>query len=517
MIAPGGEDTAVRSSKWVVALLVSGGIFIALLDTTIVDIVLPKMMPALDADIYGIQWVVITYFLGSAIAMTAIGWAAEVIGHRDAYMVGAVLFVGMSILSGMAQSLPMMLTSRFFQGVGEGIMIPVGLVILYETFPPEEHGLAMGLYGLAASFAPALGPSLGGLITEHLTWRWVFFINVPVGLVDVFLVWWFLANRRAKEEPEPFDVVGFALLATAFSSLIVFLGKGEEKGWLSSDFIVHLVLVFAVSAVAAGLWLAFARHPLFPRRILGHRPFRFGLLVMALLSINAYGFYLLLPIYLQRLRGYTTLQAGLILLPGALLGALTTLASGVLSDRINPRWVAVLFLAGSAVGSWAFHTDLDTARHVLVLDYIFWGLFIGGTFAPVTLIALATLEDRDLSDGSTLVNVVRLIAGSVGTSYATALLTSRTDTFYEAMTQNLTWGSYGGREIAARLRQLTGGLGRYFDPDAWHRFLAAGHGLIERRAASYAFHATYEHLALVMVVACLLVLAIRTRPHRVSG
>jgi len=510
--------TAVGPNKWVVAALVSVGIFIALLDTTIVDIVLPHMMASLDADIHGVQWVVIIYFLGSAIAMTAVGWMAEVMGHRNTFLLGTALFIAMSALAGMAPSLPVMLTARLFQGMGEGILIPVGLVILYEAFPETEHGLAMGLYGLSASFAPAVGPTLGGLITEHLEWRWVFYINVPIGVVTVVLVWLLFANLRSSEGPKPFDFVGFALLATAFSALIVFTGKGQEKGWLDSDFIVSMLVLLALSGVAAVGWFAMARRPLFPRRVLGHRPFRLGLAAMFLLSITAYGFFLLLPVYLQRVHGYTTLQAGLIMLPGALLSGLSTAVTGALSDRLSPKRIAILFLLATGAACWLFHTDPDTPRWLLTLDNVFFGLAVGGVFAPVTLIALGTLEARDIADGSTLVNVVRLVAGSLGSAYATTVMVSRTSAFYEAMASNLTAGSARVTELAARLATLAGGVaGPVFDPDAWHLFLATGKGLMLRRAAGYAYHATYQHLGLFSVAAALAVLLIRSRIRNVEG
>jgi DHA2 family multidrug resistance protein len=314
--ASGNALAPTPPNKWGVAVLVSIGVFIGLLDTTIVDIVLPKMMSALETDIYGVHWVVITYFLGAAIAMTAVGWAADAAGHRNTYIFGILLFVATSALAGMATSLEMMLFARFLQGVGEGVMMPVGLLILYETFPPEERGLAMGVYGISASFAPALGPTLGGLLTESLNWRWVFFINIPVGLVDVALIWQVMPNVRREKRPSPFDTVGFLLASVTLSALIVFLGKGQEHGWLHSDFILGLILVFVVCGTLTLAWMAFSANPLFPRRIMGHRPFRFGLWGMMLFSMTAYGFFFLLPIYLQQVHGYTTLQSGLILLPG---------------------------------------------------------------------------------------------------------------------------------------------------------------------------------------------------------
>lgn len=510
----GSNKDVQKANKWLVAVLVSVGVFIALLDTTIVDIVLPKMMSAMETDVYGIQWVVITYFLGAAIAMTAVGWFCEITGHRNAYIIGIILFVVMSTMAGLANSLPVMLASRFFQGVAEGIMIPVGLVILYETFPVEERGLAMGVYGISASFAPALGPTFGGLLTEYLNWRWVFFINIPVGVLDIILIWFLMKNYRTSESFEHFDFMGFICLASAFSALIIFLGKGQEKGWLHSDYILILVVFFVVFAIAAVIWLAFSNRPLFPRRILGHRPFRLGLLAMVMFSMTAYGFFFLLPIYLQRVHGYTTLQSGLILLPGALFAGVSTLLSGALSDRINPKWIALFMLVGAAIASWIFHTDIDTPRNVLYMDYIVWGFFIGGTFAPVSLIALSTLEEQDIANGSTLINVSRLIAGSIGTSYATSLLSTRTDTFYDALSAGFTWNSFSVSEFMTKLGSMSGWTMGYFDPDAWASLLSTGKSMILLKASSYAFHAAYQHLAFCSLAAAFIILLIRSNHRR---
>ncbi|HBB41264.1 MAG: hypothetical protein COW73_05790 [Nitrospirae bacterium CG18_big_fil_WC_8_21_14_2_50_70_55] len=503
-------------NRWLVSALVSTGIFIALLDTTIVDIVLPKMMSSLDADLYGVQWVVITYFLGSAIAMTAVGWTADVVGHRNTYFAGLALFIAMSALAGMAPTLEVMVATRFFQGVAEGILIPVSMVILFDIFPAEEHGIAMGIFGLSASFAPALGPALGGIITEALSWRWVFYVNVPVGLLDLALVFFLLTNKRAAYPPPPFDWVGFTLLAVAVASLIVITGKGQELGWLSSDLIFYLLLVLGVSGGAAAAWLGWAKNPLFPRHILKSRPFRLGLLAMALLSINAYGFFLLLPVFLQRIHGYTTLQSGLILLPGALLSAVVTVVAGAASDRMNPKWIAASCLLVMAAASWFFHADMDTPHAVLVLDYLYWGAFVGATFAPVTIIALGTLEERDIADGSTLLNIIRLITGSVGSAYATTLLTSRTDRFYTGLADRLDLGA-SGAALLDRFHSLAGPAGPYFDPDTWARFAATAHGLMLRRASSYAFHATYQHLAFFAVAAAVVVVLVKRLPHRGGG
>ncbi len=506
-----------RESKWTAAVLVSIGVFIALLDTTIVDIVLPKMMSAMEADIYSIQWVVITYFLGAAISMTAVGWVAERAGHRNMYLAGVLLFTAMSALAGVAENLPIMLTARFVQGVAEGIMVPVGLVILYESFPKEERGLAMGIYGLSASFAPALGPTLGGFLTEYLNWRWVFFINLPFGIADAILVWFLMRSSRADAPARPLDVMGFVLMSAALSCLIVFLGKGQENGWLHSDYVFGLFVFFILFGAAAVAWFVFCPNPLFPRRLLANPHYWLGLVTMILLSVNAYGFFFLIPVYLERLHSYSTLQAGLIMVPGALTTCFATIASGLLSDRVKPKWVCFFFLAGATLASLWYRTDLDTPHVSLVYDYIFWGFCVGGTFTPVILLSLAVLDDDDVANGSTLLNVVRLIAGSVGTSFATSLLSSRRDIFYDALSSNMLPGSYAANAFSDMLRSLVPQSGAYADPSASAAFRHLGHELIASRAYSFAFEATFQYLALFMLAAAIVVIWVRSSDKKVSG
>ena len=199
-------DTTPHTSvmnKWLAACIVMIGIFIALLDATIVDIVLPKMMSSLNTDTYGVQWVVISYLTAAAIAMTSVEWLGAKIGHRNTYLAGLVIFTFFSILCGQATSIGFMNFARFMQGIGEGIIVPIGMTILCEVFPDEERGTALGVYGLGASCAPALGPTLGGLITEHLSWRWIFYVNVPIGIIGIFLTIMLLRETSPEHEKSP--------------------------------------------------------------------------------------------------------------------------------------------------------------------------------------------------------------------------------------------------------------------------------------------------------------------------
>ncbi|MCX7894858.1 MAG: DHA2 family efflux MFS transporter permease subunit [Thermoanaerobaculum sp.] len=500
-------------NKWLVALLVSAGIFIALLDTTIVDIVLPKMMASLEADLYGIQWVIIAYFMGAAVSMTVVGWMAEAFGHRNTYLVGLVMFVATSALCGVAPTLELMLISRFVQGVAEGMMLPVGALILMDAFPEEERGLALGVYGLGASFAPAVGPTLGGFITEHLTWRWVFWVNVPIGLTDALLVFLLLGNVRGKVVRK-LDLVGLVLLATSLMSFIVFISKGQEKGWLDSDFILKAFLVFVVTFVAFIVWELKAPDPLLPRNLFTQPNVVLALVAMAFVSMAAYGVFLMLPVYLQKLKGFTTMQAGLIMLPGSLAAALTTLLAGILSDKLQPKWVGVFFLICMAVTTWQFRTGFFEPRSAAVWDNFWWGLAMGGVFTPLFLILLGSLPKEEFSDASMVMNVVRLVMGSVGTAYATNVFTNRSASFYDALAARVEVGSFAAGELVGR---LGGGLpaDSLVYPEAQGSLFASVQMLLQAVATGHAFQATWRHLALWSALALLVTLL--ARPVRRTG
>ena len=505
-------------NKWLVAALVWAGIFIAFLDTTIVDITLPKMMSTLEADLYGIQWVIIAYFMGAAVSMTVVGWLAETVGHRNTYLTGMALFVAMSALCGVAWSLPVMLGARFVQGIAEGMLLPVGWLLLSDAFPAAERGLAMGVYGLGAAFAPAIGPSLGGLITEHLSWRWIFYVNLPIGLIDAVLVAALLANRRGAR-PRRLDLVGVLLLSVALSSLVVFLGKGQERGWLRSDLILALVVVFAVTMTGFVAWEIWARNPLLPRTLFMRREVVIALASIALMSMTTYGVYLLLPVYLERLRGFTTLDAGLIMLPGSLAAAVATLAGGALSDKLRPKWVGLAFLVLATWATWSFRTGFYDPRAAIVADNLIWGCVIAGGFTPVAYLLFAALADEEFAHGSMLFNVLRLVAGSVGTAYATNLVTNRSAAFYDGLAARIEWGSHAGREITATLGSAlaSGGDAALFNPDAQAVGLSVGRTVIQAIATGEAFRATFRHLAMPTLAAAALLLLVRNLRAKPGG
>jgi DHA2 family multidrug resistance protein len=522
-------------NKWVVAAVITLGVFITVLDTTIVDIVLPKMMPELETDIYGIQWVVIIYFVGAAVSMTVVAWLAERIGHRNCYLAGVAGFVTMSALCGAARSLEAMVTARFLQGIAEGLVVPVGLLILYDVFPTEERGLAMGIFVLGGTFAPTIGPSLGGYITEHTNWRFVFYVNVPVGVLDILLVSWILANRRAAppehHDPPPggrarrhrapsqhLDLVGVSLLSSGLSLLVVVLAKGQEKGWMESDLILGLTLGCFLAFAAFVAWEVFAADPLIPRSLFHRREVAVSLAAHVPYAAGCYGVLILLPLYLERLRGQTALQAGLLLLPGSLLAAVGTLVGGILADRLRPKWVGIVTMTATALAMWTFRMTLETPLAGVENDYLLWGLVGNMGAAPLALLMFAAIRDEDLPHATMIINVARLISGALGTAYITNVLTSRSNAFYDSLASRIEWSAHAGRELVATLGVMTGAADTpLYNPDLVHGARFVGRGLLQAIAVGEAFGASMKHLGLMSAAAALIVLWARNIKGKSAG
>ena len=451
------QKTTQPGSKWTAACIVMIGIFIALLDGTIVDVVLPKMMSALNTDTYGVQWVIISYFIAAAIAMTSAGWLSSVLGHRNTYLLGLVIFTVCSAICGQATSIGMMNVARFCQGIGEGIIVPIGMIILCEVFPEEERGLALGVYGLGASCAPALGPTLGGIITEHLSWRWVFYVNLPIGLIGAFLTLTLLWETGKKDtSAKSFDLPGFITMAIAFGSFIAFLSKGQENGWLQSDFILSLMIIFAVS-MPLFIWIELhTEKPLFDVRIFKYRDFTMSMLCMFFMSIAIYGIFMLIPMYMERFRQFTTLTTGLTMLPGSIMAGIGVMVAGYLSDKYNPKKLfffssIFMFISGMALSS----IDQYTERTTILWLFLFWNIPMAFNFPPIQAVGYNGIPPDKLDLVSCGQNVARLLAGSVGTAIAVTLLERKASAFSESFGRTINYGNIASMNM---LRSLEGYL-----------------------------------------------------------
>jgi DHA2 family multidrug resistance protein len=504
------EHTSPKALKWIAAALVTANVFMALLDSTIVSIVLPKMMSTFEVDLYDVQWVVISYFLGSVIGMSCVGWLGDHYGTKAIFLLGVATFTILSAVCGMAGTINIMNVARFIQGIGEGFILPTGLVILYAVFPKEERGLAMGLYGLGAAFAPAIGPGLGGFITEHLSWRWIFYINLPIGLLSFVGGWFYLARGHYGHERRRFDLVGFTLMCVAFSSLVLFTTKGQEKGWLQSDFILGLVIVFAISFPLLIIWSLRSSTTLLNFRLFSDRTFASCTITFCLVTFSIYGIWILLPVYLERLRNFSTFTAGLILLPGAIAGGFSILITGVLVDRWRPKALLLIALAGCSVTSFLYQTDLWVSKHDIAWQYSVWFIFVAAAFTPLNALSLSTLPVEKLNMGSTVLNVFRLLFGSIGTAYSTSLLNNRMANYYTVLSAKANYGEPAARTLIANVLSQRG---EQVDTATVATIRSVIRDYITANSAGFSFEAVFKILGVWFGVALLVALFIKA-PQR---
>ena len=415
-------------NKWVVAGTVLTGTFMAVLDSSIVNVALSNMSGSLGASLSEITWVVTGYILAQVIVMPIIGMLSERFGRKRLYFLSCVLFTVASMACGLAPTLWSMVFFRMIQGIGGGVLMTASQAILRESFPVEEQGTAMGIYGLGAVLAPSIGPTLGGWLVDHLSWPWIFYINVPVGIVTVFLVSRFLHDPpylvRSKAH---IDAVGLATMALGLGAFQLMLAKGEAENWFESRFIVGLALVSALALVAFVLRELEVDRPAVDLRILKNASFASATIMGGLLGAGLNGSLFLLPLYLQRLLGYPAMDAGLALMPRSLAMAVLMPIGGRMYNRIGPRTLVGSGLVVSAYSFWLLsHLTSHTGYWDIFFPQLLQGVGFSLVFVALSTAALGNIPKARMTAATGLYNVVRQVAGSVGIAAAASELSSST-------------------------------------------------------------------------------------------
>ena len=337
-----GGEWRPAHNPWAIALTVSLATFMEVLDTSIANVALPHIAGNLSASQDESTWVLTSYLVSNAIVLPLSGWLSGVMGRKRFYMTCVTIFTVTSLLCGFAPNLTSLVVLRILQGAGGGGLQPSEQAILADTFPPEKRGMAFSVYGMAVVLAPAIGPTLGGWITDNFSWRWIFFINVPVGIISLSLTHRlvedppFLARRHPGAR---FDGVGLGLIVIGLGSLQYVLDKGEREDWFSSRLIAVLIVVAAACIVGAVVWEAFQKHPILEIRLLGERGFLVAFIMMFILGVTLFGTTVMLPLYLQTLMGYTAQLAGETLSPGGLVIIVLMPIVGRLIGKVDPRWL----------------------------------------------------------------------------------------------------------------------------------------------------------------------------------
>ena len=418
-------------NPWLIALTVTMATFMEVLDTSIANVALPHMAGSLSVSQDQSTWVLTSYLVSNAIVLPISGWLSNRIGRKRFYMSCVALFTLSSLLCGFAPNLGLLILFRVLQGIGGGGLGPSEQSILADTFPPAKRGMAFAIYGMAVVLAPALGPTLGGMITDNYSWRWVFFINVPVGLLSLFLSSRMVVDppwlTQLKNKAGSIDVVGLGLIALGLGSLEVVLDKGQEEDWFHSSFVVGFSAVALVSLVSLVIWELRTEHPVIDVRLFKNRTFSMANGMMFTLGVTLFGTTVLLPQFTQVLLGYSAKQAGMALSPGGVLILCMMPFIGKFMGKLDARkMIAFGFVALSISLFYMSHRlylGIDFKHAVLLRMYQAFGLAF--LFVPINTLAYVDVPREQSNSVAGMINLARNMGGDVGIALVTTLLARR--------------------------------------------------------------------------------------------
>ncbi len=417
------------TNPWVAATAVMFGTLMVFVDTTVVNLSLPYMAGSLSASINESTWALTSYLAANAIVLPITGWLANYVGRKRLLMLSLSTFTISSLLCGLAPNLQLLVLFRVIQGLTGGAMQPISQAILLESFPPRDRGKAMGFWSLGIITAPIAGPLIGGWLTQSYSWRWVFLINIPIGIVAITMVQLYIFDpvyiRRATTRV---DVRGILLLGLGIGALQVVLDRGQDEDWFDSRLIIGLLVIGGL-AIAVFVYRSLTiEHPVADLRVFRDRTFAVGSLLSAMIGFLLYASIVILPLLLQTLLGYPPLRAGLIIVARALGSMIAFPIVGAIATRVDPRRLLILGLAlGALTMFWFAHFDLDLSGHTLFWPQFIQGIALGLLFIPLTTITMSTIPNREMGNAASLFNVTRNFGSSIGIAVvATVLQRQRT-------------------------------------------------------------------------------------------
>ena len=473
------------------------------LDTTIANVALPHMQGSLSATQDQVAWVLTSYIVAAAIMTPPTGFLSAKLGRKRLFVWSVVGFTIASMLCGIAATLEQMVLFRLLQGVFGAALVPLSQSVLLDTYPREKHGAAMAMWGVGVMVGPILGPTLGGYLTEYYNWRWVFFINLPFGILALLGILAFVSETE-KERDKPIDFFGFALLSLCIGSLQMMLDRGELKDWFSSNEIVIEAVLAGLSLYMFLVHMLTHEHPFLTPRLFRDRNLVTGLFFIFMVGIVLLATMALLPPFLQNLKGYPVITVGFVLAPRGIGTMIAMMVVGRMVGRVDSR---LLILAGLLMTSYSLYQmmgfDLDTDQATLVESGVIQGLGLGFIFVPLSTITFSTLEPRLRTEAAGLFSLLRNIGSSIGISVVTAMLSENTQVSHAALIEHVT--PFGHMMQAPWL------------PPSWSLATTAGlsslNAEVTRQAATIAYLNDFQFMLWVTLAAIPLLLLLR-RPDR---
>ena len=507
-LAPGGVN------PWLVAVAVMLGTFMEVLDTTIVNVALPHIAGSLSAGVDESTWVLTSYLVSNAIVLPASGWLSQRFGRKRVFMTCIVVFTASSLACGFAQNLEMLIVCRVLQGLGGGAMQPTSQAILFESFPRRLHGLAMAAFGIGVVIAPIVGPTLGGWLTDNYSWRWCFYINLPVGILALLLIQTLVFDPEyiRQRKGGRIDYIGLGLLALGLGALQLVLDKGEREDWFESAWLTKVAVVSAVALVALVIWELRVEHPVVNLRALRDRNLAAGTLMMFGFGAALYGSTVLYPIMMQTLLHYTALLSGFALSPGGLATLVCMPICGRLIGIVDSR---ILIFIGFSICSAALFAmsgfNLQADFYTIVWPRVILGIGMAFTFVPLTTAAFATIPREAMGNATGIFNLMRNIGGSAGIALVTTLLARRGQFHQSTLATHITQYNPHVTAMLERSEQLLHASGASAPTIGTPPPLAMLYGEVQRQSMMLAILDNFWLMGAIMATLLLGVLLQRAR------
>jgi DHA2 family multidrug resistance protein len=512
------DRAEVYRYRYLIAFAVAMASVLELVDTSIVNVAIPHMMGNLGATLDEIAWVSTGYIVANVIVLPLTSWLSDRFGRRNYYTGSILLFTLASWLCGNAGTLEWLVGARVLQGIGGGALIATAQAIIFDVFPLEERAKGQAIFGMSVMVGPTLGPTLGGWITDNFSWPWIFYINIPLGILAALLTWRFVPEPEHQvERADHVDWLGLALLILGIGALQVLLERGETKDWFESrEIIVETVL--AIGGLVAFTWHELTTaHPIVDLRILKNRQLTAAVVFGMLLGFALYASVFALPVFLQTLLGYTAWDTGKVILPGAIASAVMMASMGKLGPRVDARILITLGVLLFMASMWMhYHFTLDVGMHDLLLPMILRGLGIGLIFVPLTGLAVADLNPSQFAQGTGLFNLSRQLGGSFGIAITATLVTRWREQAREALVPHVSAAEPAARawlDQATRLMQHQGGS----LAEAQTKATGLLDAMVLRQASVFAFEKAFLTMGVTFLCALGLLFVFRTGRMRGGG
>lgn len=505
-------------NPWLVAIAVMSGTFMEVLDTTVVNVSLPHIAGSLSASVDEATWGLTSYLVSNAIILPLTGWLANFFGRKRLLMLSVTGFTAASFFCGFAPTLPVLIIFRVIQGAAGGALQPLSQAILLEAFPPDMRGKAMGFWGLGIVTAPILGPVLGGWLTDSYSWRWVFYINIPIGIVSILMARAFVWDPPyIKRTSRKVDYWGIGMLVIGLSSLQILLDKGQQEDWFASRWIVSMMVVAMIALAAFIVRELRIKAPVVDLRVFKNRTYATGTFLMTVLGFVLYGSLVLLPVWLQTLLGYPALAAGIALAPRGIGSFLAMPVIGAVLGKFDARkfLAAGFVLAGGTLLAFS-RLSMDAGYWDFFWPQLIQGISLGLLFVPLTTITMGQISREQMGNATSVFNLLRNLGGSIGIAISTTLVARHQQLHTNIMTSHITPYDPEARAMLRGLQQTLAETGMPAANAAKQGYIAM-FGMVRQQAAILSYLDVFRILGIIFLAIVPLVMLMKRPPKGSSG